>query len=188
MHDYLGGKYGYDPFLELGANVAVLPLRHAALSSTAEVTGMWADAELKMIAGGGYTGPHEFTHCIGSLRLANEMPIICRVLQAGGLTSWNAVETMNTTLPFKASFQWALPGDVAFCIHPQTVMALARMEVLLAFPAHFEAAEVFAYLPEPESSPWLKDIAVIFGMSEFLPILFGKAASGFGECNVKYII
>lgn len=95
---------------------------------------------------------------------------------------------MNPTLPFKASFQWALPGDVAFCYHPQTVMAFARIEVLLAFPVHFEAADAFAYLPEPESSPWLKDIAVIFRMPRFLPILFGKAASGFGECNVKCII
>lgn len=59
MYDYFGVKFGYDPFLETGANVAVLPLRHVALPSTVEVTGMWADAELKMIAGGGYTGPHD---------------------------------------------------------------------------------------------------------------------------------
>jgi hypothetical protein len=133
-------------------------------------------------------GPGEFTQCIGSLRLANEMPTVRRMLQAGGFTSWSAVETMNTSYPFKLSLQWALPGDVAFCYHPQTMKAFARIEVLLAFPAHFEAADVFAYLPEPESSPWLKDLAANVGMSEFLPVLFAKAASGFGECNVKCII
>lgn len=68
-------------------NVAVLPLRHAAVSSAAEVTSQWVEVELRVIAGGGHIGPGEFTSCVGALRLANEIPSLHQVLQAGGLTS-----------------------------------------------------------------------------------------------------
>ena len=104
------------------------------------------------------------------------------MLLAAGLTSWAAIESMPTTMPFGLAMQWTLPEDAAYCGDPRTIITGTKMELLLTSPKIFEAKEVLSYLPPPGASPWLKDIGgSMFGLGESLGILFAKAALGFGE-------
>merc|ERR1711865_503753 len=88
-------------------------------------------------------------------------------------------------MPFTFPLQWSLPDDSAFSFHAQTVITQARMQALLLGALKIESAEFFAYLPEVEVCPWLKDIAprTGAGVTESLGVMFAKAAWGFGDNN-----
>ena len=57
------------------------------------------------------------------------------------------------------------------------------MQALLLGALKIEIAEFFAYLPEVEVCPWLKDIAprTGAGVTESLGVMFAKSAWGFGR-------
>jgi hypothetical protein len=86
-------------------------------------------------------------------------------------------------MPFGWSAQWSLPDDSAFSLHAQTVITQARVQALLLGALKIESAEFFAYLPEVEVCPWLKDIApkTGCGVTESLGVMFAKAAANFGR-------
>ena len=121
-------------------------------------------------------------NCFPALRLACQFSGIKEVLSAAGLTSWAAIESMPTNMPFGMGMQWTLPEDAAYSLDPRTIITITKMELLLTSPKLFEAKEVLSYLPQPGASPWLTDIGgSMFGLGESLGILFAKAALGFGE-------
>ena len=104
-----------------------------------------------------------------------------QVFSAAGLTSMQAIEAMDTTMPMAMAIQWVLPNDTSFSLHPQSVISQTIMEVLLSAPDTFEVAEFFAFLPAAGGSPWLKDMYDnLYNLLESLSVLFAKGALVFG--------